>query len=189
MDEWLLDEFSDIEKRISALDKRCEKMDLELRATKEILYLILENIATNHTFEIGKECEDKLMSKDIGIISLNKRACIEWVRQKVEQKGGKIKVIDEAVSAGDLASHLNQLCNGESVFINCVYINDSNKKLYELLQRAITRKCVEVHIGGGDSARTIVIALPDINYILYAPEERLFLPDLIADENIFTDNR
>lgn len=58
------------------------------------------------------------MSVNIGIISLNKKVCTEWVRQKVVHKGGILKVIDEAVSAGELRSYLNQLCDEDIAFIN-----------------------------------------------------------------------
>ena len=158
-------------------------MDLELKAAKEILYLILERFAVNQEFIMDKGLDNKLMSENIGIISLNKSACIEWARQKVEQKGREIKIIDRAVTDGELVSDLNNLMDGDVVFINCIYIYKS-QGLYELLQGAVLHNCVEMQIGKGDSARMICLDLPRVHYVLYAPEKRLFLPGLINDENI-----
>lgn len=68
-----------------------------------------------------------------------------------------------------------------------MYIKD-NQELYVLLQGAILHDCIKMHIGNGDSARTISLDLPRIRYVLYDPEKQIFPLGVIVDEKILTDD-
>lgn len=119
---------------------------------------------------------DKYVHNNLLVINPSKESGLEIAKQVASNKQGKFSV-SEAKSDSELAALINNLTDGDMVFVD---VSDPlfDNKMARVLLECVKDYCINIPIGQGPSSRIVQIEVPKVQFIVYTYLEELLPHEL-----------
>lgn len=118
------------------------------------------------------------LHKNILMVRSDKTECIQFAQEIANINEKTLKIIDSRLSVIDFVGIMNDLASDDYLFLDYQFILGNSAVEKDLL-RAMKDGEVEIQIGKGEVARTIVLDLPQLHFLIYTSKRKLISEPII----------
>lgn len=173
----VLEELKDISVSMRELQKLISQEISIANANNILLRKLLEQQSKkDNENKIANLQINKFMHKNLLIINPSKEVGLEIAKQVTSNLEGNFSV-SEAKSDSELAALVNNLSDGDIVFVD---VSDPlfDNKMARVLLECVKDYCINIPIGQGAAARNVRIEVPKVQFIIYTYLEEFLTSEI-----------